>query len=66
MTNDLTFRSGAEARAPRLSQHQHLLHPSKTDEIEVLESGGMGEEQHETKVSSIYFLYRRHYNRSWA
>lgn len=53
MTSDQTIRSGTEARAPRLSQHQHLLHPSKTDEIEVLESGGIGEEQNETKVGAI-------------
>lgn len=47
MTGELTSRCGAEMRPPRLSQHQHLLHPSKTDEIEVLESGGIGDEPHE-------------------
>lgn len=47
MTGELTSRCGAEMRPPRLSQHQHLLHPSKADEIEVLESGGIGDEPHE-------------------
>lgn len=50
MTSDLTTRCAAEQRPPRLSQHQHLLHPSKTDEIEVLESGAIGEEHHDAKV----------------
>lgn len=58
MTGELTSRCGVESRTPRSSQHhQLLLHPTKTDEIEILEAGGGGggmEEHHETKVSNFY------------
>lgn len=40
MTGELSSRCGSESRPSR--SHQHLLHPSKTDEIEVLESGALG------------------------
>lgn len=64
MTGELTSRCVADSR-PSRSSHQHhhqLLHASKTDEIEILESGGGGgiEEQHETKVSftiNLLLLY---------
>lgn len=58
MTGELTSRCGLESR-PSRSNH-HLLHPSKTDEIEVLESGGGGggvEEHRETKVSNCIDLF---------
>ena len=45
MTGELTSRNGVEQRPLRLPQH-----PIKTDEIEILESAGGGEEQHQDKV----------------
>lgn len=56
MTGELTSRSGVESRPPRLSQHHQLLHPTKTDEIEILESGGV-DDHLETKVSDVSCLY---------
>lgn len=56
MTAELTSRCVADSRPSRSNHHQQLLHPTKTDEIEILEAGGGGgggiEEHHETKVSS--------------
>lgn len=41
MAGELTSRCVADARPPRASlQQHHLLHSMKTDEIEILESGG--------------------------
>lgn len=48
MTGEMTtVRSGLEHRPPRLSQH-----PTKTDEIEVLESAGGDDQQ-----DKVYRLY---------
>lgn len=57
MTNDTAIRNCSEQRITRASQH--LLHPTKTDEIEVLESGGIGNDDHnETKVCALlYYLH---------
>lgn len=57
----IATRYGSESRPSRT--HQHLLHPSKTDEIEVLESGALnhhpirsGISNHpSTKVSFNYY-----------
>lgn len=62
MTAELTSRCVADSRPSRSNHHQQLLHPTKTDEIEILEAGGGGggiEEHHETKVSSssIFFFF---------
>lgn len=44
MTSEIPPRYGMESRPSR--SNIHLLHPSKTDEIEVLESGTINNHHH--------------------
>lgn len=58
----IATKYGSESRPSRT--HQHLLHPTKTDEIEVLESGTMNNHRssigaghtnhHRAKVTHLY------------
>lgn len=63
MTGEITTRYGSESRPSRT--HQHLLHSSKTDEIEVLESVTNGNiingipHHHQSKVSSETFKNKK-------